>query len=160
MASDSSYGLVYNPRQIRAKVAPSVYDLHKSHINYIRVQWCDYTNIIRCRVIPYDSFLALVRDSSRPGVGMTQACFGLVGVSLAEGFTGTGEYFYIPDMSSLTVCAYAPGHASVMGWYQYKEPPRPNISLDIPYCPRGMLKRIVEYVFMIYIVAPKHTYMY
>jgi len=78
------------------------------------------TNNTRYRVIPWSSFKALLA-SRRPGVGITKAALGLIGIALAPGFSGTGEYLYTPDLSSLRMCGYAPGHASVMGWFEEKD---------------------------------------
>ena len=119
------------------------------HIRYIRFQWVDYTNITRNRIIPRSAFVGLL-GTSRPGVGITKAVFGLVGVSLAPGFSGTGEYLYTPDLTSLRHCTYAPdGHVSLMGWFEEKSPVRTQEgkdTLEVPLCPRGLLRGIVKCV--------------
>ena len=117
-------------------------------IRYIRFQWVDYTNITRNRIIPVSAFMELL-GASRPGVGITKAVFGLIGVSLAPGFSGTGEYLYTPDLTSLRRCGYAPGHASLMGWFEEKSPVQTQEgkdTLEVPLCPRGLLKGIVKCV--------------
>ena len=117
-------------------------------VRYIRFQWVDYTNITRNRIIPVSAFMELL-GASRPGVGIAKAVFGLVGVSLAPGFSGTGEYLYTPDLSSLRLCGYAPGHASLMGWFEEKSPvqtPEGKDTLEVPLCPRGLLRGIVKCV--------------
>jgi glutamine synthetase len=68
---------------------------------------------------------------------------------LAPTFLAVGEYLYVPDMASMKICPYAPGEASVMGWFQEKTPvPRADskLSVEVDLCPRGILKRVVEYV--------------
>ena len=120
----------------------------KHYIRYIRFQWVDYTNITRNRIIPRSAFFELL-GASRPGVGVTKAAFGLVGVSLAPGFSGTGEYLYTPDLTSLRYCTYAPGHVSLMGWFEEKSPVRTQEgkdTLEVPLCPRGLLRGIVKCV--------------
>jgi hypothetical protein len=118
-------------------------------VRYIRLQWVDYTNITRYRIIPITAFRDLM-SASRPGVGVTKATFGLVGASLAPGFSGTGEYLYVPDLSSLRLCGYASGHASLMGWFEEKLPSGESAGregdLKVPLCPRGLLRDVVKYV--------------
>ena len=118
-------------------------------VRYIRLQWVDYTNITRYRIIPITAFRDLM-SAPRPGIGVTKAAFGLVGASLAPGFSGTGEYLYVPDLSSIRPCGYATGHASLMGWFEEKLPAPGNEgkrdALKVPLCPRTMLRDIVKCV--------------
>ena len=117
--------------------------------SYIRLQWVDYTNTTRYRIIPLSAFRDLM-SAPRPGIGVTKAAFGLVGASLAPGFSGTGEYLYVPDLSSIRPCGYATGHASLMGWFEEKLPSVENTgredALKVPLCPRGLLRDVVKYV--------------
>jgi hypothetical protein len=117
-------------------------------VRYIRLQWVDYTNITRNRIIPLSAFTELL-GASRPGVGVTKAVLGLIGLSLAPGFSGTGEYLYTPDLSSIRLCGYAPGHASLVGWFEEKLPIPNQVgkdSLEVSLCPRGLLRGIVKCV--------------
>lgn len=146
--SSDAYGIAYTPKTISESGTSSqltVDNLSEHGVRFVRIQWNDYTNITRCRVIPLAAFRSLLA-CPRPGVGVVTTVFGLVEVSMAEGFTAIGEYLIVPDMSTLSICHYAPGHASVMGLFQYKQRPNPTASLDLPICPRGMLKRIEMYV--------------
>lgn len=106
----------------------------------------DLVNIVRYRVIPLAYFEKLLK-SPRPGVGVAKAAMGLVYLMAADGFSPMGEYLYAPDMSTLRVCPYAPGHASVMGWFQERTPIMvmngpPTVEVDL--CPRTILRRVVE----------------
>jgi glutamine synthetase len=117
-------------------------------IRYIRFQWVDYTNITRNRVLPLSAFSELL-GTSRPGVALATAVFGLIGVSTAPGFSGTGEYLYTPDLSSIRLCGYAPGHASLMGWFEEKLLTQKQVGKDalgVPLCPRGLLRGIIKCV--------------
>ena len=120
-----------------------------SGIRYIRLQWVDYTNTTRYRIIPIKSFRKLM-SVSRPGIGVTKAAFGLVGASLAPGFSGTGEYLYVPDLSSLRPYGYSGEYMSLLGWFEEKLPSGESAggedSLKVPLCPRGLLRDIVKYV--------------
>lgn len=126
----------------------SLESLEKSGTKFIRFQWNDLTNQSRFRVIPIRFFLKMVKQAeaqqTSPSVAVTQASLGIVRVSLAEGFGPSGEWAYTADMSSLRVCGYASGCASVMGWFRTKDPV-PGQRLDVPLCPRSCLLRAVEY---------------
>jgi hypothetical protein len=149
---EAAFGLKYLPASAklptigRGGVLRVLRQLDALGVRYIRFQWVDYTNITRNRIIPLPAFSELLR-ASRPGVGIAKAVFGLVGVSLAPGFSATGEYLYTPDLSSIRLCGYAPGHASLMGWFEEKLPIQKQVgkdALDVPLCPRGLLKGIVK----------------
>lgn len=145
-SSSDAYGIAYTPKTHSVSSQLTVSNLSEHGVRFVRIQWNDYTNITRCRVIPLAAFRSLLA-CPRPGVGVVKTVFGLVEVSMAEGFTAIGEYLIVPDMSTLSICHYAPGHASVMGFFQYKQRPGPTASLlDLPICPRGMLRRIEMYV--------------
>ena len=122
--------------------------LGDQHIHYIRLQWVDYTNITRNRILPLRAFAQLL-GASRPGVALVEAVFGLVGVSTAPGFSATGEYLLTPDLSSLRLCGYAPGHASLMGWFEQKSLAQKQVGKEasgVPLCPRGLLRSVVKCV--------------
>ncbi|KAF8500317.1 glutamine synthetase/guanido kinase [Russula emetica] len=119
-----------------------------SQTRYIRLQWVDYTNTTRYRIIPLAAFHRLM-SASRPGIGVTKAAFGLVGASLAPGFSGTGEYLYVPDLSSLRLLyGHYSGHVSLMGWFEEKLPSGESAgredALKVPLCPRGLLRDVVN----------------
>lgn len=127
----------------------SLDSLEKSGIKFIRFQWNDLANLTRFRVIPIKFFRKMVvaaqKEHRPPVVGVTHATLGIIYVQLADGFTASGEWVYVADMRSLRVCGYAPGHASVMGFFQIKDP-APGQSLAVPLCPRSCLNRVVECV--------------
>ncbi|KAI0943154.1 hypothetical protein AcW1_002860 [Taiwanofungus camphoratus] len=138
-----SYGVVYSPGS-NTKSSASLNDLQveKRGIRYIRIQWVDFSNTVRFRVLPVSYFKRLF-SSSRPGVCLANVALGLVGVMAAPGFTETGEYLYALDLSSFRVCPYAPGHAVVMGWFEDKLP-SPSGGVAVEHCPRTLLRRIVD----------------
>lgn len=141
-SSSDAYGIAYTPKAISATSSQlTVNDLSAHRVRFVRIQWDDYTNVTRCKIFPLAAFRSLLA-CPRPGVGVGTNVFGLVDANLAEGSTAIGEYFIVPDMSTLSICYYAPGHASVMGLFQCKRRPDPSASLDLPLCPRGMLRRI------------------
>jgi glutamine synthetase len=152
--SQVAFGLQYRPASVKLPTlgqGDALENLQRWGIRYIRFQWVDYTNAARYRIIPLTAFRDII-SASRPGVGLTMAALGLVGASLAPGFSGTGEYLYTPDLSSLRLCGYAPGHASLLGWFEEKLPTRKSAgredALKVPLCPRGLVRDIVKYVYL------------
>lgn len=127
--------------------------LEGNGIRYIRLQWVDYTNITRYRVIPVAIFCKLL-SAPRPGIALSKAVLGIIGSSLAPGFSGTGEYLYTPDLNSIRLCGYAPGHASLMGWFEETLPILDNagnaLTRKVPLCPRWLLQGIIQCVIVKY----------
>ncbi|GJE98647.1 glutamine synthetase [Phanerochaete sordida] len=146
MSNEHAYNVVYTPSNVasygkqQGGLTDELLDLHG--VKFIRVTWVDWINNVRYRVIPRAYFKKLL-ESDRPGVSITKAAFGLVALALAPGFTGAGEDHYIIDTSSFRLSPYAPGHATVFGFFQQKVP-HPEHGLAVPYCPRALLKRIVK----------------
>ncbi|KAG2008475.1 glutamine synthetase [Coprinopsis cinerea AmutBmut pab1-1] len=120
---------------------PIVKSLREQGISFVRIQWVDLTNVVRCRVIPMSSFDKLLR-SERPAISISKAVLGLVGHDLAETFNGTGVWSYLLDLTSLKLCPYARRHASVMGWF-HEASPSPARDLGISICPRTLLSNVV-----------------
>jgi hypothetical protein len=117
---------------------------HKIHS--VRITWVDLVNSVGIRVIPLKSFQRLLA-SSRPGITVTKCVFGFVINRAASGFGPVGEYLYVVDLTSMRLCPYAPGHISIMGWFQDKVPaPGRILGTGVPMCPRSTLNRIVECV--------------
>ncbi|KAI6150105.1 hypothetical protein EDD17DRAFT_1195073 [Pisolithus thermaeus] len=110
-------------------------------VSFIRVTWVDLTNIVRYRVLPLSYFYRLLQ-SAQPGLTVTKSVMGLVLDTMAEGFGPVGEYIYAVDLTSLRLCTYAPGHASVLGFFQAKTDVWNEI--DTPVCPRTILQRIIR----------------
>ncbi|TFK86124.1 FLU1-II [Polyporus arcularius HHB13444] len=145
MASEP-YGVLYSagPTQSSPSAAKSLDELLTPDIKFVRVQWIDFINTPRVRVLSVAYFRKLYENPhTRVGVGLAKVALGIVGLSLAEGFGAVGEWLYVPDLSSWRVCTYAPGHAVVMGWFQEKMP-APETGFDMPLCPRTLLHRLVR----------------
>ena len=139
------YGLDYSPSNVTSGSNFTIEQLKDLGISYIRLQWVDLINHVRCRVIPISYFVKLLA-SARPGISIAKAALGIAFLTLSPGFSPSGEYLYVPDLSSFRICAYAPGHATVMGWFQEKHPIDSPIgpTLDVEICPRSTLRRVVE----------------
>ena len=139
----TTYGVKYSAD--KTFVAPDLSYLKKWHnIKYIRLTWLDLHNIARCRVISLEYFERLLETASgRPGVSVVECVLGMVGLKLANGFSGAGNYLYVADLSSMRLCPYAPGHAILFGWFQNAQvgPERP---LEYDLCPRTLLARQIS----------------
>jgi len=134
----TTYGVKYSVD--KTYVAPDLFYLKKWHnIKYIRLTWLDLHNVARCRVLSLDYFERLLETASgRPGVSVVGCVLGLVGLKVANGFSASGGYLYVADLSSMRLCTFAPGHAMLFGWFQHADvsPGRP---LEYDLCPRTLL---------------------
>jgi hypothetical protein len=145
--TDLSFGIAYTPSGSLWR--PLAAQALKDHgIKYIRFQWLDLANILRYRVIPLAQWIKIL-ESSRPSISLLKVNLSLVVLHIPPGFVSTGEYIYKPDLSSLRVIPYAPGQASVMGYYEEKVPlPGPDgvLTLKVDLDARAALHRVCECV--------------
>ena len=104
-------------------------------INYVRLQWIDYSGILRTRFLPIDQCLKIAEGDEK--FPIPQASM-ILPVSTAPRSFPTGKYLETwilrPDWTSLRVCGFRPSHASVMCFVEHKE----ARSID-SYCPRQLL---------------------
>lgn len=144
-SSHSNHAVVYSPSTISARPTIDIASLKKDGIRFIRFQFVDLTNNVRYRVIPI-SYFEKILASPRPSISILSACLGVVFLALAEGFAPDAEYLYVPDMSTVRLLPYKPGHASVLGWFEEKPPVGvPNApSTQVDLCPRRILHEVVE----------------
>ncbi|KAG1803000.1 hypothetical protein EV424DRAFT_1517903 [Suillus variegatus] len=141
--SNSPQYSTYSPQTIKAHTI-SIESLANYKIHFVRITWVDLVNIISIRVVPLQSFHRLLA-SSRPGITIGQCVFGFVINRSAAGFGPVGEYLFVVDLSSMRLCSYAPGHVSIMGWFQDKVPaPGRILGTGVPMCPRSALNRVVN----------------
>jgi glutamine synthetase len=115
-------------------------------IGYIRLQWVDFTNTVRFRIMPVSYFKKLL-EGNRPGIAVANSVLGAVYQFDAPGFNAIGEYLITPDLSTIRPCPYDPGHASLTGWFEEKAGvinPQGQPIIQVDLCPRGILRRIVE----------------
>ncbi|KAJ8582529.1 hypothetical protein M405DRAFT_867771, partial [Rhizopogon salebrosus TDB-379] len=119
MANDPGY-LPYSPQTTKAQtITPAL--LPANNVHTVRITWVDLINNIRFRAVPLSSFQRLLAPS-RPGVMIAQGAFGIAGITLAPGFGPVGEYLYVLDLSTIRLCSYAAGHASIVRWFQDMTP--------------------------------------
>ncbi|KAL0958311.1 hypothetical protein HGRIS_000456 [Hohenbuehelia grisea] len=140
-------GVQYTPSNaVSTAKALSIHDLKDHQILFVRVHWVDLANNIRYRVLPIEYFEKVMK-SPRPSISFARIALGLVFLTVAEGFSASGEFLYVPDLDTLKICPYAPGHASVLGWFEEKFP-RPDCDQAIAYraeiCPRTLLHNVLR----------------
>lgn len=143
--SADRHGVTYTPSTVERVPSVNLEDdryLDSLGVKYIRITWQDYTNRTRYRVVPRKYFKKLLQ-SSRPGITLAKVSLGLVFLAVAPGFTGTGSWQYVIDPTSFRLAPYAPGHATVFGYFQEKTS-SPQYGLTVPLCPRWILKQILE----------------
>ncbi|KAK7059078.1 hypothetical protein VNI00_001702 [Paramarasmius palmivorus] len=140
-----NHGVAYKPENLSA----SVYTLEhadKAGAKYVRIYWVDLANIRRCRLLPIQYFKELI-SSNRPGVNVANVSLGLIYLITPPTFSAIGEYLYAPEIATLRPLPFAPGHFGVLGHFQEKTPyagPDGALTVDVPLCPRTVLKRVVE----------------
>ncbi|KZO93281.1 glutamine synthetase/guanido kinase [Calocera viscosa TUFC12733] len=135
-----SAGLTPAPALVEDSVHLTLDQLVPAGIKYVRVSWTDYTNNFRFRLMPTARFIHLAK-SDTPGINLTMATLGLGQTDvMAKGFSGIGEHLYSFDLSTLRRLPdeIAKDHASVMGWFEYKD----QRAVRNPLCPRSLVQRL------------------
>ena len=143
----SDWGVVYKPDNVgfaidQRKVELDDGLLDRLGVRYIRLTWTDWTNVTRYQVLSRSYFRRLLR-AARPGYGITAVAFGVVTMHICEGFPLTDEFLLATDQSSLRVCPYDPGYATVFGFFQ-NFVPDPQYGLEMLQCPRTQLVRMAR----------------
>jgi glutamine synthetase len=134
----SIYGHQYTPKTIAKYEAPALDTLECQGVKFVRLTWVDFSNTTRYRVIPISHFRKIMA-AAKPSISMVSAAPAFFFNNVPPGFGVFGENPYVPDMKSLRLTAYAPGHATLFGWFEPKHEDVPP-----PPCPRKLLRKIVE----------------
>ncbi|PBK72898.1 hypothetical protein ARMSODRAFT_881132 [Armillaria solidipes] len=148
MSLNHIHGVQYTPSTVSNAASIKAEDLETLGIAYVRLTWMDLTSLVRYRAIPVSYFLKMLQ-SPRPGAAVGKCILGMVNVGFAEDFSLMGEYLYVIDPTTLRLCPYEEGIASVLGWFQEKAPvlgPDGHPTLEVEVCPRTTLHRVVECV--------------
>lgn len=115
--------------------------LHQhTSVKFIRLQWMDYSGVLRARFVPTDRCLRIA--SGNENACMAQAGM-LVPISTAPRIFSISDYhetwFLRPDWSSLRVCGFKSDHAAVMSFVDQKD-----AETRFDKCPRNLLVRALE----------------
>jgi glutamine synthetase len=141
MSSDAVYGFKYS-----SSAVSWIKDIDPNKVRYVRIQWTDLINQVCCRVVPLSHFMRIF-ESPRRGITLPKCTLGLVFNTPV--FSAIGEYLFVVDLSTLRTCPWAPNTMTIMGWFEEKIPvadPTGDLTFKVPFCPRTLLKRIMEYV--------------
>lgn len=110
-------------------------------IEYIWMQWVDYTATVRVRMFPLQEFLRIARNQRRIGIALAALNMLQNDVVLPEGPT-TGQFYMQPDDSSLylngSMVTPAAPSATVMTFWKSED------GKPLEGCPRGTLQNIVD----------------
>ncbi|KAI1420541.1 glutamine synthetase [Xylaria sp. FL1777] len=115
--------------------------LHKNYsIKYIRLQWIDYSGVLRARFVPIARCLQIA--SGRETACMAQNSM-LIPISTAPKIFSLSDYhetwFLRPDWSSLRPCGFKAGHAAAMSFVDQKD-----ALIKFDKCPRMLMVRALE----------------
>ncbi|KZT42362.1 glutamine synthetase/guanido kinase [Sistotremastrum suecicum HHB10207 ss-3] len=109
-------------------------------VQFVRLTWVDYTNNHSNSFVPINRFLSTIESPSKGSLTMPSALFHLIPNGATPGYSAAGEWRFFPDLSSLRVCGLDERkYATVMGHFENEDGTE-----ACAYCPRGILKRIVE----------------
>ncbi|OTA96035.1 hypothetical protein M434DRAFT_28331 [Hypoxylon sp. CO27-5] len=114
---------------------------------FIRLQWLDYTNMLRCRIIT-TVFASLRHEVYRPvGAELLTLLEDEDGNVMHDLAGAMGESPLIPDWDSLQLCPWAPEHASVQCFFgKYnsgsEQQDQKHLSID-EMCPRSAFQKAI-----------------
>ena len=140
-----SYGVVYTASSVTSEtkspqLSPKL--LEELGIQWVRVYWLDYANVLRFQFLSRSYFSHLL-SNPRPGILLGSANLAAVHLNVLQE-RRLGVWGYAFDASSFRVCPYAPGHATIFGFFE-NSVPSPSAGPDpVPFCPRGLLHRLVN----------------
>ncbi|KAH7327238.1 hypothetical protein BKA65DRAFT_554796 [Rhexocercosporidium sp. MPI-PUGE-AT-0058] len=128
------------------KLTPPSSDLHilnsfleaNPSVKFLRLQWLDYTSILRLRVMPVKRALEMLKSNPHLQICITKAALGLIqNDTLVSGLTPTGEYNLQAITSTLKLGPFN-GYASMQGEFVEKN------GSPVALCPRSLLLRTLE----------------
>ncbi|KAL4800562.1 hypothetical protein BDV19DRAFT_353256 [Aspergillus venezuelensis] len=106
-------------------------------VKYVWMQFIDYTATVRLRMFPILEFAKIVRKQRR--IGISLAVLGMLQDDGIAGGSTTGQFYMIPDLSSLCLNAGLDSKsATVMTWWKTEE------GGPLEECPRTTLLNITN----------------
>lgn len=115
--------------------------LASAGIKFVRIHWIDYTNTVRFRLLP----VKFLQKMARPGFAIAKVALAfVVDMVPSRGYNAIGEWLLSLDLSSLRYITYAPTHAFAMGFLEEKELDSAGRIVEVPVCPRGVLRKVVS----------------
>ncbi|KAJ5296973.1 uncharacterized protein N7443_007866 [Penicillium atrosanguineum] len=131
-----------------SKVQPSLpsdpldaFLLQNPDIEYVWMQWLDYTATTRVRMFPVEEFVRIARKERRVGISQAVCCMLHDDTVLPQGST-TGQFYMEPDLNSLYrnggLPSTAAPSASVMTFWRSED------GTAFEGCPRSTLQNIAD----------------
>ncbi|CAG9945989.1 unnamed protein product [Clonostachys rosea f. rosea IK726] len=110
----------------------------RPNLRFIRLQWIDYSGVLRARIITPERCLQIARGADI--CTLSQNCM-VIPISTAPKCwpDGIEEWHLLPDWDSLIVCGFSPSHASVMCFTSCD-----NLENPLARCPRFALCQSLE----------------
>lgn len=110
------------------------------NLEYVWMQWVDFTATLRVRIFPIAEFLRITRNQRRLGISLA-VLWMLQDDTVLPGGSTTGQFYLEPDLSSLFLnvgIGSSAQSATIMNFWRSED----NESID--GCPRSALQGIVE----------------
>lgn len=109
-------------------------------VKYIRIQWIDYSGVLRARFVPVARCLQIASGSETICLAQNSM---IIPISTAPKVFSLGDYhetwFLRPDWSSLRRCGFMASHAAVMSFVDQKD-----AVTRFDKCPRMLLVQALE----------------
>lgn len=115
--------------------------LNSSDIEFVWMQWLEYTATTRVRMFPIEEFARIARKERRLGISQAVCCMLQDDTVLLEGST-TGQFYMEPDLNSIYrnggLAPTAAPSATVMTFWRSED------GTPIEGCPRSTLQNIAD----------------
>ncbi|CAJ0540910.1 Ff.00g077860.m01.CDS01 [Fusarium sp. VM40] len=116
------------------------YSYATKYIKCIRIQWVDYSGVLRARFLPVSRCLEIAKNNETLRLAQNSM---LIPISTAPRMFSIGDYHETwnlqPDWSSLRRCGFKNNHASVMSFVDQKDS-----ASRFDKCPRTLLVHTLE----------------
>ncbi|KAI1262709.1 glutamine synthetase [Xylariaceae sp. FL1019] len=114
---------------------------HQS-VKFIRLQWIDYSNVLRTRFVPVGRCLQIAAENDHVHLAQNSM---LIPISTAPRIFSLSDHHetwtLYPDWASLRPCGFHPGHSTVMSYMNQNES---KIMFD--KCPRALFDKTLRKV--------------
>ncbi|KID93396.1 Glutamine synthetase, partial [Metarhizium majus ARSEF 297] len=114
--------------------------LANKSVKYIRLQWMDYSGVLRARFVPVARCLRIANGSETICLAQNSI---IIPISTAPRIFSLSDYhetwFLRPDWCSLRLCGFQAGHAAAMSFIDQKD-----AKTRLDKCPRMLLVEALE----------------
>ncbi|KAI1768525.1 glutamine synthetase [Hypoxylon sp. FL1150] len=111
-------------------------------VKYIRLQWVDFSGVLRARFVPAARCLRIASGSEKVCLAQNSMVMPISTAPKIFSLSDYHETWYLrPDWSSLRRCGFKAGHAAVMSFVDQKDS-----KAQFDKCPRMLLAQAVEFL--------------